>query len=150
MQAEFKTTDTHKQVATFRHLLFRMRTVKLSFRVSRKSQNKGGSFILAAFDFNRSAMIRNDVMSNCKTEAGTAAFGGKKWFEDVIKMFLRNSDTCIMNCHPDTRGLALDNNTQFANYVTATNGLVVITSDGSPPATVFCNGQTNCSAEIEH
>jgi len=43
-----------------------------------------------------------------------------------------------------------DNNTRLAKYVTATNGLIVITSDGSPPATVFCAGQADCSAEIEH
>ena len=50
----------------------------------------------------------------------------------------------------DNSGFLRDNSTRNAKYVTATNGLVVITSDGSPPAQVFCDGQTNCTAEIDH
>jgi beta-lactamase superfamily II metal-dependent hydrolase len=66
-------------------------------------------------------------------------------FDDVLAPAPAHPTHC-----GDNSGFRRDNNTQFANYVTATNGLVVITSDGSPPATVFCDGQTNCSAEIEH
>ena len=50
----------------------------------------------------------------------------------------------------DNTGFRRDNDTRIAKYVTATNGLIVITTDGSPPARLFCDGQTSCSTEIDH
>lgn len=50
----------------------------------------------------------------------------------------------------DNTGFKRENASQLAKYVTATNGLIVITTDGTAPAELFCDGQTNCNAEIEH
>ncbi len=50
----------------------------------------------------------------------------------------------------DNSGFRRENASLLAKYVTATNGLIVITSDGELPLILFCDGQTNCSAEIAH
>jgi len=50
----------------------------------------------------------------------------------------------------DNSGFKRENASRLAKYVTATNGLIVITSDGRAPVDLFCDGQTNCNAEIEH
>lgn len=50
----------------------------------------------------------------------------------------------------DNNGFKRENASRLAKYVTATNGLIVITSDGTAPAELFCDGQTNCNAEIDH
>jgi beta-lactamase superfamily II metal-dependent hydrolase len=50
----------------------------------------------------------------------------------------------------DNTGFRHEGDSRLAKYVTATNGLIVITSDGSAPAELFCDGQADCTAGIQH
>ncbi len=123
-------------------------------------------------DTNYDGNVKTTVLSASHHGASSHGSNGAEWIEatdpeivvfssgprfghprcDVVARYddaLETAPSHPTHCG-DNLGFRRDNNTRLAKYVTATNGLIVITSDGSPPTTLFCDGQTNCSAEIDH
>lgn len=116
--------------------------------------------------------IKTTVLSASHHGANTHGSNGPEWVEatdpeivifssgprfahprcDIVERYEAGLATAPP--HPthcgDTMGFNREHASRLAKYVTATNGLIVITSDGTAPAEVFCDAQADCGAEIEH
>ena len=112
--------------------------------------------VLSASHHGASSHGSNDPDWIDSTEPEIVIFStGPRFGHPRCNVVERYEDTLAMApAHPthcgDNSGFRRESASQLAKYVTATNGLIVITSDGTAPVELFCDGQSNCTAEIEH
>ncbi len=117
--------------------------------------------------------VKTTVLSASHHGASTHKSNGKKWIEatdpevvifssgpkfwhprcDVVKRY-EDSDLADAPAHPtrcgENKEFRLQQRSRDAKYVTAVNGLTVVTSGGDSPFSLHCDGSDGCEADIQH
>ena len=122
---------------------------------------------------NYTGNVKTTVLSASHHGASSHKSNGKKWIEatdpevvifstgpkfghprcNVVKRY-EDSVLAAAPAHPtrcgDNQGFRREERSRDAKYVTAVNGMTVVTTRGNSPLSLHCDGSRGCEANIEH